>query len=75
MCKHIYSSIVALDYLDDELGAVSFTCQQCDDCGIITREPVTDEDILTLPTDPPTLDKKAYWDAAQAAMRRCISEG
>lgn len=75
MCRHAYSSIVTFEFIDDVLGALFFSCCQCDDCGIITQEPVTDDDVLALPTDPPTLDKKAYWEAVKLAAYRCISEG
>lgn len=63
------------EFIDDVLGALFFTCRQCDDCGMILRVPVTDDDLLKLPTDPPSLDKRAYWGALLNVARLCMNKG
>lgn len=71
MCKHANKTVVYYDGITD-IGngpeALFFTAYQCDDCGMLL-EAVDSETVAQQPTEPPTMDKAAYWTALQKAAK------
>ena len=71
MCKHANKTVVYYDGITD-IGngpeAIFFTAYQCDDCGMLL-EAVDSDTVAAQPTEPPALDKAAYWTALQKAAK------
>lgn len=71
MCKHANKTVVYYDGITD-IGngpeALFFTAYQCDDCGMLL-DAVDSETVAEQPTEPPMIDKAAYWAALQKAAK------